>query len=112
MKQALLTVSLTLTTNTATAGFTDGNEPYQLPLEDENQNDSRLAVSLFKGYVAEVVDLMNGLLFCATPGVTRGKFIAAAAKHIKSNPEKWNKSAESIVAEAMKEAFPCKKQYA
>lgn len=109
MKQALLAVALILTTNVAIAGFTDGNELYQWLLEDENPNGSMFKAGLFKGYVGGVVDLGNGVLFCTTTGVTRGQFTAVAAKYLRNNPEKWNKSADSIVVEAMKEAFPCKK---
>lgn len=109
MKQVLLILALMLTTNVAIAGFTDGNELYQWLLEDENQNGSRFESGLFKGYVGGVVDLGNGVLFCTTTGVTRGQFTAVVAKYLKNNPEKWNRSAYTIVVDAMKEAFPCKK---
>jgi hypothetical protein len=108
MKQILLAMALSLTTNVATAGFTDGNELYQWMLEDENPNGSSFKSGLFKGYVNGVVDLGDNILFCTTTGVTRGQFTAVVAKYLKNNPEKWNTSADSIVVEALKEAFPCK----
>lgn len=94
--------------NAAIAGFTDGNELYQWLLEDEKQNGSPFQSGLFKGYIGGVVDLGDGILFCTTKGVTRGQFTAVAAKHLKNNPEKWNKAADTIVVDALKEAFPCK----
>ncbi|WP_417766105.1 Rap1a/Tai family immunity protein [Spongiibacter tropicus] len=109
MKQVLLVLALTLTTNIAYAAFTDGNELYQWLLEDENENGSRFKSGLYSGYVNGVVDLGDDILFCTTTGVTRGQFTAVVAKYLKNNPEKWNQSAHSIVVDAMEEAFPCKK---
>lgn len=109
MKNMLITLALILATNTAIAGFTDGNELYQWLLEDENPNGSRFKKGLFKGYVNGVVDLGDGVLFCTTTGVTRGQFTAVVAKYLKNNPEQWNKSADSIVVYAIEEAFPCKR---
>ena len=109
MKQILLTLFLSITPITVFAGFTDGNELHEWLLEDEKENGSSFQAGLFKGYVGGVVDLGDGILFCTTTGVTRGQFSAVVAKYLKNNPEKWNKSADVIVTDAMKAAFPCKK---
>jgi len=109
MKQVVLALLLTINASVAVAAYSDGYELYQLLLEDENPNGSAFKSGLFKGYVGGVVDLGNGILFCTTTGVTRGQFTAVVAKYLKNNPEKWNDSADSIVVDAMKEAFPCKK---
>lgn len=106
MKKVLFFLALTLTNNAAVAGFTDGNELYQWMLEKEKQNGS-FKSGLFNGYVAGVVDLGDEFLFCLTAGVTRGQYSAVVSKYLKNNPEKWNKAAETIVVNALKEAFPC-----
>lgn len=91
------------------AGFTNGNELQEWLSESEAANESRYHTGLFRGYVSGVVDTGNDILFCTGSGVTRGQYSAVIAKYIKNNPEKWNKSASSLVIEAMQQAFPCKK---
>ena len=109
MKKILLTLLLTLSPMISIASFTDGNELYQWLLEDEKENGSSFKAGLFKGYVVGVVDFADYAFFCTTSGVTRGQLSAVVAKYLKNNPEKWNNSADSIVTDAMKTAFPCKK---
>ena len=107
MKKVVFILALMLPINAAVAGFTDGNQLYQWMLEDEKENGSMFQSGLFKGYIAGVVDLGDDFLFCTTVGVTRGQYTAVVAKYIKNNPEEWNKAADTIVVDALKEAFPC-----
>lgn len=95
--------------NTAFASFTDGNELYKWMQAYEDKNGSSFNAGLFGGYIAGVVDTGNNYMFCTTPGVSRGQNSAIVAKYLRNNPEKWNMSAASLVVEAMKESFPCKK---
>ncbi|MBJ2129102.1 hypothetical protein JC525_09145 [Alteromonas sp. IB21] len=109
MKKVILILALMLPINAAIAGFTDGNKLYQWMLEDEKQNGS-FQSGLFSGYVIGVADFGDQILFCMTVGVTSGQVNAIVAKHLKNNPEKWNKAANAIVVDALREAFPCKNQ--
>ena len=98
-----------LSFSNAYADFTDGNELQQWLSESEATNESRYHTGIFRGYVGGVVDIGNNILFCTGSGVTRGQYTAVVKKYIKNNPEKWNIGASSLVIEAMKQAFPCKK---
>lgn len=109
MKKVIIAICLAVNVNVVVAGFVGGNELHQWLQENENPNGSAFKSGLFSGYVAGVVDTGYGILFCTPPGVTRGQNSAVVAKYLKNNPEKWNQSADSLVIEAMKEAFPCKK---
>lgn len=109
MKKVIIAILFTVNVNVVFAGFIDGNELHQWLKEYENPNGSAFKSGLFNGYVGGVVDTGDGILFCTTSGVTRGQHSAVVAKYLKNNPEKWNQPAESLVTEAMKEAFPCKK---
>lgn len=88
------------------AGFWSGNELHQWLLEAEKPN---FESGLFHGYVSGVVDVGNGILFCTGKDVTAGQYDAVVAKYVKNNPGKWDKTASSLVIEALREAFPCKK---
>jgi hypothetical protein len=108
-KAVTIALSMFATSASSWAGFFNGNKLHGWLLEKENPNGSAFEFGLFSGYVAGVVDVGDGILFCTGPGVTAGQYNAVVAKYIKNNPEKWNKSADSLVVEALKEAFPCKK---
>jgi len=109
MKKIIMAIFLVSNVNVAFAGFTDANELHQWLQEKENPNGSLLKSGFFSGYVGGVVDVGDGILFCTSSGVTRGQNSAVVAKFLKNNPEKWNQPADSLVIEAMKKAFPCKK---
>ncbi len=104
MKQATLGLILISTSANSLAGFVDGNE---LSKWEKEQSKANFESGLFNGYVAGVVDVGDGILFCTTSGVTRGQLSAIAAKYLKNNPEQWNKQASTLVIESMKSAFPC-----
>lgn len=107
-KIALLTSTILFCSNSH-ADFTTGNELQQWLSASESADESRYDTGLFRGYVSGVVDTGNDVLFCTTQGVNRGQYTAVVAKYIKNNPEKWNIGASSLVIDAMKQAFPCKK---
>lgn len=109
MKRVLIAFIITVNANSVFAGFTNGNELYQWLQESENPNGSSFKSGLYSGYVGGVVDTGDGILFCTTSGVTRGQNSAVVAKYLKNNPEKWSQSADTLVIDAMKQAFPCKK---
>jgi hypothetical protein len=105
----LVLVSLIFSYHTALADFFDGNRLKEWMDEKEQENGSRFEAGLFNGYVAGVVDAGNEILFCTPDGVTAGQFTAVVTKYLKENPEKWNLGASSLVIDALKVAFPCKK---
>ena len=109
MKKVLIAFIIAVNANSVFAGFTNGNELYRWLEESENSSGSPFESGLFSGYVAGVVDTGDGILFCTTSGVTRGQNSAVVAKYLKNNPEKWSQPADTLVIDAMKQAFPCKK---
>ena len=109
MKKFLIALIIAVNANYVFAGFTNGNELYQWLEEYEKPKGSNFESGLYGGYVAGVVDAGNGILFCTTSGVNRGQNLAVIAKYLKNNPEKWSQSADVLLINAMKQAFPCKK---
>lgn len=91
------------------ADFTNGNELQEWLSRSEDKNESRYHTGLFRGYVSGVIDTGNDVLFCTPDGVTRGQYIAVVAKYIKEHPEQWNLSASTLVINALRQVFPCKK---
>jgi len=109
MKKVLMALVIAVNTSSVFAGFTNGNELYQWLQESENPSGSSFKTGLYSGYIAGVVDTVDGIQFCTTSGVTRGQNSAVVAKYLKNNPEKWSQSADTLVIDAMKQTFPCKK---
>jgi hypothetical protein len=62
----------------------------------------------FLGYVAGASDAVNDdKTICAPRGFTIGQAEAIVRKYIQANPEKWSERADQLVAQALKQAFPC-----
>lgn len=109
MKLITLLACMLMLSSNSWASFTSGNELHKWMTEWEKENGNRHSTGLFRGYVSGVVDTGNNILFCTGNGVTRGQYTAVVAKFLKNNPELWNNSGDSIVIDALKNAFPCKK---
>ncbi|MFM5007340.1 MULTISPECIES: Rap1a/Tai family immunity protein [Aeromonas] len=101
---ALLTLMMTFS---ASAVFTSGNDLKSYM--DEDDNGGSFLGGVYSGYVIGVHDAFDDVLFCTPENVTKGQVKAVISKYLKANPEQWNKSADSIVIEALRGAFPCKK---
>jgi hypothetical protein len=90
--------------STAFADYFDGNDLIML-MDSERPQD----VGIFRGYVAGVQDFDNGVLFCVNQNVKLSQTAAIVQKYFSDNPQTWHLSAKQLVANALQNAFPCKK---
>jgi hypothetical protein len=56
-----------------------------------------------------VHDALDGVVFCSPEHAKAGQIQAVVQKYVRERPGRWNEGANFLVAEALKEAFPCKK---
>lgn len=123
MKQifAVLVFAASLASGVANAKFFSGQELKDLtreidkadrgaPIGDDTTMVARVsAIGSYMGFVAGVSDALDGLAFCIPAGVTLGQAGAVVNKYLKEHPEEWNESGTTLVARALRQAFPCKK---
>jgi hypothetical protein len=61
------------------------------------------------GYIIGVSDALSGEgLICSSEHVTVGQTQAVVSKWLQEHPADWHLSAESLVKNALVDAFPCK----
>ena len=65
-------------------------------------------VGMFLAYITGVYDAMS-FAFSTPDGMTVGQISVIVSKYLKSHPERWPESADLLVVEALREAFPLKK---
>jgi hypothetical protein len=63
-----------------------------------------------QGYVAGVADATAGVSWCPTPQLTEEQVYQLVAKFMKNHPEYLNRSAATIVGDALVADFPCDKK--
>lgn len=88
----------------ASADYFTGNDLNQHLLN----SGSTLGIAMFRGYVAGVQDTFNGVSFCVPSDVPLSQAAAVVRKYLSDNPKSWNKPADVLVFEALKQAYPCK----
>ncbi len=66
--------------------------------------------SVCMGYVNGVTDSFSGYLICLPPDVTTGQLVDMVKKYMNDNPAKLHEPSTSIVIDAIKKDFPCKKK--
>lgn len=76
-------------------------------LIDFNSSSSTLWGSYGVGYVIGVVDMGNGLLFCA-PQMTNKDITSVVLAYLFANSDKLEKTADVLVTKAMATKWPCK----
>ena len=60
------------------------------------------------GYILGVADTATtGRLICPPYGTSAGQLVAIVAKYVTDNPDKWGKSGDWIVINALAPVFPC-----
>ncbi len=64
----------------------------------------------YTGYVAGVCDSKMHILFEIPEGATIGQACDVVGRWLDRHPEEWNKPAEQLVINALKEAFPLPKR--
>ena len=65
-------------------------------------------VGVFLAYVTGVYDTLS-FAFSTPDGMTVGQICAIVSKYLKNHPERWSESADLLVVDALREAFPLKK---
>jgi hypothetical protein len=76
--------------------------------EKSNRSDPKTDVvkgSMFIGFVVGVHDASSGI--CLPQGVRIAQVCEIAASYVNQHPEEWERSAYSLVAKALGQAFPC-----
>lgn len=97
-------------TGTASAEFLSGNDLYGYCTSDKTDYVSTTGCI---GYVAGVADVLahnqiNGFHACMPLSVSRGGAKDAALAFLTAHPEKRDRDADGLVAEALARAFPCR----
>jgi hypothetical protein len=90
------------------ASSTDGHSLLKA-LEGKEKDDLSYRSGFFDGYVVGVADISANILWCPPKNVSRGQISKIVASYLKSHPEKLHMAANSLVIDALKLPFPCKK---
>ena len=69
-----------------------------------------LYTGAFIGYVVAIAECGNGIFFDMPQNSQRKQVFAVVVKYLKNNPSEWHKRGQSLVVDALQEAFPLKKQ--
>lgn len=99
-----------LATNQAHAAFRTVNDlvpwMYEYEKADQYQDGADYcSARVFRAYVQGVFDATEAE-YDAPRGLSSKQMIAAVIRYIKNNPKEWSRPAESIIKEALKDAFP------
>ena len=96
---------LLLVSASAHAGFLSGNTLLQ-----HINNNEHLWQSYANGYIVGVHDMGDTILFCTPPTITVGQTKDIVRIYLEINPTLRHLSAESLVVNALKQAYPCAKR--
>lgn len=95
--------------NLVSAEYFSGNK-LKTYLDAYEAKNADFNAGVYAGYVIGVQDSLGDILFCTPQDVvTQGQIAAIIGKFLRANPELWNKPADILVAQALNQAFPCKK---
>jgi hypothetical protein len=98
------------------AGFYNGNNlvPLMREYEKADRKDSTaifVSAGNFMGYVTGVYDVLEASgIVCSVDGINRGQVFSVVVKYLNSNPKRWGEPAANLVLDALRTAFPCKKE--
>jgi hypothetical protein len=79
-------------------------------MDADAKKDGAYNGGIYGGYVTGVHDSLNGMLFCTPKNVSVGQMKAVVAKYMSENPVEWNRRADWLVVNALKNGFPCPKK--
>ncbi len=103
-------ITVLLGAGTASAEFLSGNDLYDYCTSDKTDDVSATGCI---GYVAGVADVLednpvNGFHACMPLSVSRVRARDTAVAFLTAHPEKRDRGADGLIAEALARAFPCK----
>ena len=102
MKRKVIAGVLAFAAVAAHAEFWDGNRLYER-INSSSYFDQGTAM----GYVMGVSDTTMGVLHCAPATATAGQLLDMVTLHLRLYPERRTKTADSIVIDTLKAAWPC-----
>jgi hypothetical protein len=108
----LFIVAVLLVSSPGLAYFYSGNQlvGWMREYERFDRGDLKadhVLVRSYMSFVAGVHDTGDEILFCTPQQTTVGQVCAVVAKYLQANPERWDKSANFLVLDALTGAFPC-----
>lgn len=103
MKYAIA-VAIALSTTAAQAQFKDGNKLLS------EMTGSQSAQLLALGYVQGVSDAFSDVIFCPPGNVTAGQLQDMTKQYLEMYPGQRHRSADMIMADIFKKAWPCPKR--
>jgi hypothetical protein len=96
---------------TKSGAFYDGNKLLQYCSPGDTPTHQGICI----GYIAGLADALsspgasiNGLKACIPTGVKQGQVMDVAINYLKAHPETRHYTADSLVAQALRDVFPCK----
>ena len=75
---------------------------------DDGKNNRQLEAGFYAGYVAGVAEVSR-LTWCED-SATVSQLVKVVSRYLTNAPEKLHLPADNLILEALKGAFPCKKQ--
>ena len=110
MKKIIPLLVLMMFSECSYAVFYTGNELEDKKIED-SKNSRQLDAGFYAGYVAgvaEVTRLKDNASWCED-SATVAQLVKVVSRYLTNTPEKLHLPANSLIADALKSAFPCKK---
>lgn len=102
MVKKLLSLGLVALCATAHAEFWDGNRLYE-----KLNSSSYFEQGTAMGYIMGVSDVGLGVLHCAPATATAGQLQDMVTQYLRIYPERRTKTADSLVIDTLKAAWPC-----
>jgi hypothetical protein len=110
MKKIIPLLVLLMLSDYSYANFYTGNDLEDKKIED-SKNSRQLEAGFYAGYVAgvaEVTRLKDNISWCED-SVTVSQLVKVVSRYLTNTPEKLHLPANTLIIEALKGAFPCKK---
>ena len=91
----------------AAAAWINGNELWTWCQKTVGKNFEPLGAGSCSGFIAGVLDALNGSSMCVPESVTRGQQIDVVRLYLGAHPEQRHYGGAVLVAMAFQEKFPC-----
>ena len=89
--------------------FVSGSQLFEY-LQGEINGNGDFNAGVGSGYVIGVVDTLNRITFCVPlggSGATIGQINHVVYNYMQQHPQQWNKPAGVVVADALRNSWPC-----
>lgn len=112
IKYTMLAIVL-LVTNASAQSYYTGSTLLRMCTAEPGDADYQMDIPFCVGYVVAIRDAsqcgisVNSMSSSTPKGAAVGQLMMVVVKWLKDNPDKLHFSAESLVAAALQDAFPC-----